>query len=219
MRILPDFPDWRDQYIVDVQTAEQELLHKSFIVKHNKPVIDIYSLPAHHHQTFYVKIVLDHEIYKLVYAKPLQNSVWFSDIQYMYTFEEADKFRDDPKRQGRIICGMKLLNKQRADNLRDFIGRISSNQPTSAVEVSNDAYFTAIRIYDDNGRVAREFLYTDASLLKLHDDCDKEKTIEELNNLHFDIEEFIGKGETEASNRVSLAKPPLERQFPRKPST
>lgn len=215
MRVLPDFPDWRDQYIVDVQTAEQELLNKGFIVKHNKPVIDIYSLPAHHHQTFYVKVVEDHGIYKLVYAKPLQNSVWFSDIQYMYTFEEADRFRDDPKRKGRIICGMKLINKQRADDLLDFVGRISSNQPTSAVQVSDDACLTAIRIYDSNGRVTRDFLYTDAALLKLHSSCDKEKTVEQLNELHLSVEAFIGKGETE-NKHVSLAKPPLERQFPKK---
>lgn len=216
MRILPDFPDWRDQYIVDVQTAENELLQKSFIVKHNKPVIDVYSLPAHHHQTFFAKIVMDHEIYKLVYAKPLQNSVWFSDLQYMYTFEEADRFRDDPKRKGRIICGMKILNKLHADGILDLVGRISSNQPTSAVVPSDDAYFTAIRVYDDNKRVLREFLYTDASLLRLHSDCDAEKTVEALNGLSFKLENFIGKGESETSGHISLTKPPLERQFPKK---
>ena len=216
MRLLPDFPDWRDQYIVDVQTAENELLHKGFIVKHNKSVIDIYSLPAHHHQTFFAKIVIDHEIYKLVYAKPIQHSVWFSDLQYMYTFEEADRFRDDPKRQGQIICGMKLLNKHHTDDLLELVKRISSNQSTSAVDPSDNAYFTAIRIYDDDERVSREFLFTDASLLRLHSDCDAEKTVEALNNLNFEIEKFIGKGNSETMGRVSLAKPPLERQFPKK---
>lgn len=215
MRILPDFPDWRDQYIVDVQTAERELLQKGFIVNHNKSVIDIYSLPAHHHQTFFAKIVLDHEIYKLVYAKPLQNSVWFSDLQYMYTFDEADRFRDDPKRKGRIICGMRLLNKLHADGILELVGRISSNQPTSAVTPSDDAYFTAIRIYNGDGNISREFLYTDASLLRLHGDCDTEKTVEALSGLSFKIENFIGKGESETSGSVSFLKPP-EGQLPKK---
>lgn len=193
MRILQEFPDWRDQYIVDVQTAEVELKKNGFIVRHNKPVIDIYSLPAHHHQTFLAKLVNDHELYKLVYAKPIQRSVWFSDLLYMYTFEEADRFRDDPKRQGQIICGMKIVDRSFADRILEFTGRISSNQPTSAVNPSEDSDFTAIRVYDE-GRVSREFLFTDAALLKLHKDCDEEKTVAALNHLHFDIENLIGKG-------------------------
>ncbi len=193
MRILKDYPDWRDQYIVDVQTAERELLNKGFIVQHNKSVIDIYSLPAEHHQTFFVKLVLDHKIFKIVFAKPIQRSVWFSDPLYMYTFDEADRFRNDPKRRGQIICGMKIVEKTFADKMLDLVERISSNQPASAVNPSENSYFTAIRIYD-LGKVSREFIFTDASMLRLSENCNAEETIAELDNLHFMIEKIIGRG-------------------------
>lgn len=193
MRILQDFPDWRDQYIVDVQTAEGELMKNGLISRHDKSVIDIYSLPAHHHQTFLVKLVLDHEIFKLVYAKPIQHSVWFSEPIYMYTFDEAARFMDDPKRRGKIVCGVKIVNQEFADRLLEFVCRISANQPTSAVKPDADADFTAIRIYDLD-RVSREFLFTDASLLRLSEDCNAEETAAALNHLHLDIEELIGKG-------------------------
>lgn len=194
MRILPDFPDWRDQYIVDVQTAENELMKNGLISRHDEPIVDIYSLPAHHHQTFLVKLAADHDIFKLVYAKPIQHSVWFSDPIYMYTFDEADRFRDDPKRKGQIICGVKIVDEAFVGKLAEFVSRISTNQPASAVKPDAEADLTAIRIYSA-GRVSSEYLYTDASLLELSEDCNAEETTAALDRLHLAIEEIIGKGE------------------------
>lgn len=193
MRILECYPDWRDQYIADIQTARDELLKSGFNVNPKKAVMDIYSLPARNHQTFFAELVFSHEIYTIVYAKSLQYSVWFSDPIYKYTFEEAVRFRDDPKRRGQIFCGVKLVNRAFAKGLLDLVGGIAESQPTSAVKPDESADFTALRLYSE-GRVSREFLYTDASLLSLSEGCDSAETVEQLNRLHFEIEEIIGLG-------------------------
>lgn len=193
VRILQEFPDWRDQYIVDVQTAKDKLACNNFTVNKKKLAADIYSLPANHHQTFFVRLVYEEPIYRMFFAKAIQRSVWFSDPLYGYTFAEAEQFRNDPKRRGQILCGAKIVQNSAAERLLGMVGRISPSQPVSAVRPEKDCDFTGIRVYD-KGNVLSEFIYTDAALLRLSEDCDAAETVEYLNHLHFKIENIIGKG-------------------------
>lgn len=200
MRILQEYPDWRDQYIVDVHTAKDELAANNFTVNKKKLVADIYSLPANHHQTFFVRLVYEEPIYRMFFAKAIQRSVWFSDPLYGYTFAEAEQFKNDPKRKGQILCGAKIVPNSAAERLMGMVGRISPSQPVSAVRPDKDCDFTGIRVYD-SGNALSEFIYTNASLLRLSEEYDVEETVEYLNHLHLKIENIIGKGfESSAAN-------------------
>lgn len=200
MRILRDCPDWRDQYIMDIQTAKDELASNNFTVNPKKLVADIYSLPANHHQTFFVRVVYEHQLYRLFFAKAIQRSVWFSDPLYGYTFTEADYFKTDPKRRGQILCGVKIVEPSAVERLMGYVGRILGSQPVSAVRPDEGCNFTGICVYNE-GSICNEFLYTDASLLRLSEEYDTNETVEYLNTLYLKIENIIGKGfESSAAN-------------------
>lgn len=194
MRILQDCPDWRDQYIMDIHAAKDELKNNNFTVKSKNIVLELYSLPPRERQTYFAQLVFEHEIYKMIYAKPVQRSVWFSDPLNNYTFAEAVRFKDDPKRQGRIFCGTKLVSKTAAFRLQDMVMRISDNQPESAVRPDSKCGFTSIRVFKE-GRVGSEYLFTDAALLRFCSGVDVKEAIHYLNDLQTKIEEIIGIGE------------------------
>lgn len=198
MRILPVFPDWRDQYIADVHTARDELADNNFTPNPKKLVTEIYSLPANHHQTFFISMVFEHGLYRIFFAKAIQRSVWFSDPLYGYTFKEAFDFKNDPKRKGQILCGTKIVRCDAAQRLIDMVKRISRSQPVSAVKVDDNSDFNAIRVYEE-GRLRDEFLFTDASLLRFSEGCDPKETADYFNDLHFKIEGIIGKGYSDPS--------------------
>ena len=196
MRILSDCPDWRDLYVMELLTAKEELDNNNFRIDVDKQLIaNIYSLPANHHQTFFARLFCDDDgQYHIVYAKPIQHSVWFSDLIYDYTFVEAYNFRTDPKRQGQIVCGMKDVDKKIVERMLLMFDNVSASQPVSAVIPDKSADFTGICVYcDENYR--KELWYTDASLLQLSEDCVNPKSVVDyLNKIHFVVEEIIGLG-------------------------
>lgn len=205
MRILSDCPDWRDLYVMELLTAKSELDDNNFKIDGDKQLIaNIYSLPANHHQTFFTRIFCDENgEYHIVYAKPVQHSVWFSDLIYDYTFVEAYQFKTDPKRQGQIICGIKDVDKKIVERMLLMFDNVSASQPVSAVVPDKGADFTGICVYcDENYR--KELWYTDASMLQLSEDCVNKKTVVEyLNKIHFLIEDIIGLGLDETDDNDS----------------
>lgn len=198
MRILREFPDWRDQYVADVHTARDELAENNFIADPKTLIMEIYSLPADHHQTFFVQMAFEHGLYRIFSAKALQRSVWFSDPLYGYTFVEALSFKDDPKRKGQILCGTKIVRRDAAERLCGMVERISESQPECAVRPDNNSDFNSIRVFD-NGELRGEYLFTDASLLRLSTAYDRDETVKYLNDLHLKVEDIIGKGYSDPS--------------------
>ncbi len=193
MRLLENHADWRDLYNSEVSFAENELVQKSFRVNAPSVVCDIFALPSHNHQTFFVKLISEHGIYKLVFAKAVQNSIWFSEPIYMYTFEEAKRFEEHPMRHGRIVCRAKLVEKSFFSELTEALRGLSDNQP-ECVTPAIDADFTAVRVYE-NGSVAKSFFFTDASKLSFYSNVDSEKSAEYFGNLHLTVENLIGIGD------------------------
>lgn len=195
MRILREFPDWRDQYIAEIHTAKDELAKNNYIADPKKLIMEIYSLPADHHQTFFLELVFEHGLYRIFFAKALQRSVWFSDALYGYTFVEAYSFKNDPKRKGQILCGTKIIRRDAAERLRSMVGRISHNQPECAVKPGNECDFNSIRVFEA-GELRGEFLFTDAALLRISTAYDRDETVSYLNDLHIKVENIIGRGYT-----------------------
>lgn len=193
MRISENFTDWRSSYLHDIEVAENELTHKNFPHDRGAVLCSIYALPAHNHQTFFARIVSERGFYKLVFAKPMQNSIWFHDPIYMYTFDEAKRFEDHPMRQGRIICRARLIEKSLADSIINTMYKLAEHQPEDTVNPSPEAVFTAIRAYE-SGRLWREVCYTDADKLAFTNEENHSDAVELLSNLYLIIEKLIGVG-------------------------
>lgn len=194
MRQTENHTDWRELYETEINVANSELAAKNFRIDEASVVCDIYALPSHNHQTFFGRIVSERGIHKIVYAKAIQSSMWFSDPIYMYTFEEAKRFEDHPMKRGRIICRATLCEKSFIDHLLFNVWKLVDIQPDDTVQPSIDADFTAIRMYE-HGVVTKSIFYTDASKLEFRGRADNFEAIKFLNKLHFSVENIIGIGE------------------------
>lgn len=192
MRKIENSDNWYAGYKRDIQIAQTEIA-LNFASDPCETICDIYSLPSHNHQTFYCKVVYENGFAKLIYAKAVQNSIWFSEPIYMYRFEEARLFSDHPIRNGRIYCGKKLVRKGAVERLQIVLNALSAEQPDDLVNPALDAELTAIRTFE-NGEVARELLYTDADKLIFRENDVHSKYFEYMRELHLYIERIIGVG-------------------------
>lgn len=194
MRLPENDADCHSAYLQDIEIANNELIEKNFQVDAQSVICDIYVLPSHNHQTFYGKLISERGFYKIIYAKAIQNSIWFSEPIYMYRFEEAKRFENHPMKKGRIVCRAKLMDKSLINRLLFTAEQLSENQPDDVVTECIDGVFTAIRMYEA-GIVSREIIYTDAEKMEFRDNTDKRDAVEFLQTLYLSIEKIIGIGD------------------------
>lgn len=192
MRQIENSTNWYEGYKRDIQVAQTELA-LNFSYEPRDVICEIYSLPSHNHQTFFCKVINENGFTKAIYAKAVQNSIWFSDPIYMYRFEEARQFSDHPIRKGRIICGKKIVRKTAVERLLTMLDTLEIHQPDDTVNPEPDSDFTAIRLYED-GKKVREVMYTDAQKLVFKREEEKAHLAEYLRDLHLYIERIIGLG-------------------------
>ena len=191
MRKIENSDDWYAGYKRDADIAVTEI-GQNFTADAKNILCDVYSLPSHNHQTFYCRVVNENGFIKLIYAKAMQNSIWFSEPIYRYRFEEAKNFVDHPIRHGRIYCGKKIVQHGIADRLLNIMKSLADDQPTDLVTPTVDADLTVITLYD-NGAFVREISYTDPEKLTFSNEIDSGE-IEYLRELHLKIEAIIGIG-------------------------
>ena len=191
MRKIENSDDWYAGYKRDADIAIAEI-GLSYKADRKMILCDVYSLPSHNHQTFFCRVVNENGFIKLIYAKAMQNSIWFSEPIYMYRFEEAKNFVDHPIRKGRIYCGKKIVQHGIADRLLNIMKELSDEQPSDLVTPTADADLTVITVYD-GGETVREISYTDAEKLSFRTDIDSGE-LEYLRDLHLKIEAIIGVG-------------------------
>lgn len=111
----------------------------------------------------------------------------------MYRFEEAKMFADHPIRNGRIVCGKKIIRYSFLEQLTQIVNKLSDNQPDDLVDPCLDSELTAIRIYEQN-KIIREILYTDSEKLNFREEDAQGKYAEYMRDLHLYIEKIIGVG-------------------------
>ncbi len=194
MRLPENDTDWHSAYLQDIEIANKELIEKNFHADPRSVISDIYVLPSHNHQTFFGKLISERGFYKIIYAKAIQNSIWFSEPIYMYRFDEAKRFENHPMKKGRIVCRAKLMDKSLINRLLFTAERLSENQPDSVVSECIDGVFTAIRMYE-GGIVSQKIIYTDAEKLEFRDNADRHDAVEFLQTLYLSIEKIIGIGD------------------------
>ncbi len=185
MRFSETETDWLSEYLQDIEVANNELIEKNFFADPKSVICDIYVLPSHNHQTFYGKLTAERGFYKIIFAKAIQNSIWFSEPIYMYRFEEAKRFENHPMKKGRIICRAKLMDKALINRLLFMVEKVL---PTL------DGVFTAVRMYE-NGIVSRKIMYTDPEKLSFRDNAGNQEALDFLGNLYLYIEKIIGIGD------------------------
>lgn len=192
MRMIDSGGDWYAEFQRDIQLAQAEIA-LNFPIDPLTLIADIYSLPAHNHQTFLCRVACEGGFMKLFYAKAVQNSIWFSEPIYMYRFEEAKSFAEHPIRRGKIVCGKKLIRKTAVDHFLALVSAVSEKQPANIVTPFIDSELTVIRLYE-SGSVSRELAFTDAERLIFRDGTDAELFAKHLDRLHLFIERIIGVG-------------------------
>lgn len=194
MRLSENANDWLSDYLRDIEIANNELVEKNFHADPKSVICDVYTLPTHNHQTFYGKLIAERGFFKIIYAKAIQSSIWFSEPIYMYRFEEAKRFENHPMKKGRIVCRAKLMDKALINRLQFTVERLADRQPADAVEPSLDVVFTAVRMYE-NGIVSRKIMYTDPEKLAFRNDSGNQEALDFLGNLYLSIEKIIGVGD------------------------
>lgn len=193
MHIPDGRTDWQQLYKDDVAAAEEAFKANNFEFDPKSVVGDIYALPTGNHQAFYGKLISERGIYKIICAKSIQNSVWFSEQIYMYAISEARRFENHPTRNGRIICRAELIDKRIIRAISGILELLMYDQPKTAVIPSPEAVLTGIRLFE-NGVLTRKLFYTDASRLRFINGENPE-AIRYLNNLYLIVEKIIGVGE------------------------
>lgn len=194
MRQQENAGDWLSEYLRDIMIANRELAENNFSPDPESIICDIYVLPSHNHQTYYGKIMTERGFYKIVYAKAIQNSIWFSEPIYMYRFEEAKRFENHPMKKGRIVCRAKMMDKALINRLLFTSEKLADKQPIEAIRPFLDGVFTAVRIYE-NGSIRRRILYSDPDKLEFRDSTNKSDAVEFLAGLYLSVEKIIGIGE------------------------
>ncbi|MCM1166297.1 MAG: hypothetical protein NC299_11495 [Lachnospiraceae bacterium] len=194
MRLSENGAGWLSDYFRDIEVADNELAEKNFLAEPKSVVCDFYVLPTHNHQTFYGKITAERGFFKIIFAKAIQNSIWFSEPIYMYRFEEAKRFENHPMKKGRIVCRAKLMDKALLNRLLFTVGELSAEQPADAVEPTVDSVFTAVRIYE-NGAVSREIMYTDPERLAFREGAGDRDAVDFLGGLYLAVEKIVGVGD------------------------
>ena len=177
-----------DEYIRDIEIAKNALkeTHIGNVVKGRKLLCDVYCIPSHNHQAFYLQ-VYDGKEYALIFAKSCILDC-ISGCVVMYPFERTVNADTHPAIKGDIYCGIKHVsrNNQTIENLMKCL---PANDECSSVDGTIiDGCTTLIRNYQLNDTPLLE--YKDAENIKhlsLTDD-----QISFMNDLYIHIENIIG---------------------------
>lgn len=99
------------RYLDDIKIAQYALENSKLdtIVQGRTLLCEIYSIPAHQHQSFYAQIY-DGEAYTILYAKPYISDYHGHNIA-MCLFADAIKADKHPAKKGDIYCGIKHVPK------------------------------------------------------------------------------------------------------------
>ena len=177
-----------DKYIKDIEIAKNALKETliSDIVKDKKLLCDVYCIPSHNHQAFYLQ-VYDREEYALIFAK---SCIWngISGCTVMYPFERTINADAHPAIKGDIYCGIKYVsrNNETIENLLECLP--VNNECASVDGIVIDGCTTLIRNYQLSDTPL--LVYEDAENIKNLSLTDNQ--ISFMNDLCIHIEKIIG---------------------------
>lgn len=189
--------EWLDElkreYHEDIAIAERELRLRRLdgIFPLEDLLCDIYCIPAHNHQAFYVKVFLSSERCGLLFAKPFFITKDGLRI-VMYGFKNREITKGEQPLYASIICGAKTLDEQAGRELKYILSFLPKETAWEPYVLRLDGKLCVIRLYSASGEVFT-IAYGDAHESKLF--CDNGLTMEQLkrlDELYLFIESIIG---------------------------
>lgn len=174
------------EYIQDIEIA-QNALKESFIdviVKERDLLCDVYCIPSHNHQAFYLQIYDGNE-YALIFAKPCIQDA--AGCIVMYPFEWTIQANKHTVKKGDIYCGIKYIPKNNL-TINKLIDCLPTMDEWSSVDITIDGYTTIIRNYKLKDKPLLG--YRNAKKIKHLQLSNKQ--IEFMDDLYIHIEDIIG---------------------------
>lgn len=176
------------EYIEDIAIAEDAIRKQKLDLLVNKQniICDVYCIPSHNHQAFYLKLFEEDSNFTLLYAKTFVAD-HLGLHTAMYRFKTSSEKEKHNAHVGKIICGIKHLSKSNST-----INRLKDCLPTQT-EWHQKTDF----VIDDVHITIRNFTHSATPMITYGYDPYFEKNEysnvqkEFLENLYLYIEEII----------------------------
>ena len=172
-----------DSYIAERAIEESKLL----IGLTSRPVCDVYCIPSHNHQAFFVRVYQKADAFLLAYAKPYHAN-WLGSESVMYTFQAAIDADHHMGKCGHIYCGLKYvpLDDPVMNELVQALPQKSEYANSRSMEL--DGAITLIRAYPEHSNVILGYRNADDMIENTMSNNQKQF----LNELYLQIETLIG---------------------------
>ena len=181
-------------YLNDIELANEALSEVLLNVSEKEIICDIYALPSHNHQTFYAKLYKTDKGYVILYAKPILHSVLDEEDIFMYRFRNSVEAGEANILRGRIVCGIKYLDKAFVEDLLAKLECLPEKHILDSGMFILDGVFQAIRVFED-GITKKEVVYEDAEDIPFEEKANLTELISFYSELYLRIEQIIGCGD------------------------
>lgn len=189
------------EYISDITLANRVMSEQLVNVSEKEVLCDLYAIPSHNHQAFYVKIYKREQLYYILYAKPIFSHGGRDEEIYMYPFRDS---LDARALNGKIVCGVKPLDNNFVDNLITKLECLPEKQILGCSKFILDGVFQSIRVFN-NGEVIKEVIYNDAEDIVFKTGFDVNELKWYFASLYMMIEKIIGRGDSGCKMECSCA--------------
>ncbi|MBR4084451.1 MAG: hypothetical protein IKK33_09250 [Lachnospiraceae bacterium] len=181
-------------YLYDIELANEALSEVLLNVSEKEIICDIYALPSHNHQTFYTKLYKTDKGYVILYAKPILHSVLDEEDIFMYRFRDSVESGKANILRGRIVCGIKYLDKAFVDVLLAKLEYLPEKHILDGSNFILDGVFQAVRVFE-GGIIKKEVVYEDAEEIPLGEMENLTEIKSFYSELYLKIEKIIGCGD------------------------
>lgn len=153
------FFDDRENVMEDIRLGRNELKQFQFDYECNdnqELVYELYCIPSHNEQAYYVQIFKKDTAYYVSYVKPVIEDYAIGETIYMYTLQDVVEANDKNRYYGKLVCGYKKVS----DDIIEHLGGLFEHIPVGFDwnldgRFCIDGNFQMIRVYSD-GNVLKE---------------------------------------------------------------
>ena len=173
------------EYLQDIEIARKELRNMKLFPQEGV-LCDLYAIPSHNYQAYYVMIYAEQDKLNMVYAKPQIYTVLFEEPIKMYPFQYAKEAKKHPSVDGHIVMGIEKLSSEFTDKIYDIVSHIPKEHILEENAIWIDGVFQAIRVFEGEN-VTNQVVYKSARKIDLP------KSKEYLRNVLDDFYLEVGK--------------------------
>ena len=159
---MEGFYDDKENVQVDIQIGRNELKKLQFDYTYDDKhelVYELYCIPSHNEQAYYVQIFKKNATYYASYVKSVIEDYAIGVTIYMYTLRDAVEANDMNRYYGKLVCGYKKISDDNVRYLKglfEYIHIGSHWNENSGIYI--DGTFQMIRVYSD-GKMIKELAF------------------------------------------------------------